>query len=86
MKPNISLACKKSPFLPPVRTVLGQFPRSAPNTSPNPRANPNPNPNQGQFSLGGGLKTKETKNRKEIKNDRRKKKEIKQSTLSFVKL
>ena len=54
MKPNISLACKKSPFLPPVRTVLGQFPRSAPNTSPNPRANPNPNPNQGQFSLGGG--------------------------------
>ena len=58
MKPNISLACKKSPFLPPVRTILGQFPPSAPNTSPNPRANPNPN--QGQFSLGG------TKNKRNV--------------------
>ena len=33
--------------------------------------------------LWGELQTKETKNRKEIKNNRTKKKEIKQKTLSF---
>ena len=26
MKPNISLACKKSPCFPPVKKVLGQLP------------------------------------------------------------
>ena len=62
MKPNISLACKKSPCFPPVKTVLGQLPPGAP------------------------IKTKETENRKEIKNNRRKKNVIKQKTLSFTKL
>ena len=82
MKPNISLACKKSPFFPPVKTVLGQFPprKISPNPSPNHKANPYPNPNRGggKFSLGliawTPVKIKETKNRKQIKNNRRKKK------------
>ena len=43
-----------------------------------------------QFSSGTivrtPIKTKEMKNKKEIKNNRRKKKEIKQKTLSFMKL
>ena len=58
----------------------GKFP---PNSSPNSKANPNPAPNRGwQFSLGKiirtPVKTKETENRKEIKNNRRKTKYIKQ--------
>ena len=84
MKPNILLAYKKY-FLPPAKTVPGQLPRgklSPYKTSPNPNANPNPNPNRGHF-LFGESKAKETKNRKEIKNNRRKKKEIKQKTLIF---
>ena len=50
MKPNISLACKKSPFLPPVKMVLGQLP---PNPSPNSKANPKPNPNRGAVFISG---------------------------------
>ena len=50
MKPNISWACKKSPFLPPVKMVLGQLP---PNPSPNSKANPNPNPNRGAVFFSG---------------------------------
>ena len=50
MKPNISLACKKSPLLPPVKMVLGQLP---PNPSPNSKANPNPNPNRGAVFFSG---------------------------------
>ena len=46
--------------------------------------------NEEQFSPGEivrtPVKTKETKNRKERKNNRRKKEEIKQKALSFIKL
>ena len=53
MKPNISLACKKSPCFPPVKMVLGQLaPRKiAPN------AKPNPYPNRGAIFLGGTNKS-----------------------------
>ena len=77
MKLNISLACKKFPFFPPVKTVLRQL---SPNSSPKSRANPNTDPNRGGGTIFFGrivptpVKTKETKNRKEIKNNRRKKK------------
>ena len=82
MKPNISLACKKYPCFPPVKAVLRQLtPRKiAPPPNPNPNSNDNPNLTLtgGQFSSGAivrtPVKTKETKNRKEIKNNRRKKK------------
>ena len=57
MKPNISLARKKSPCFPPVKMVLGQLaPRKiAPNLNPN--AKPNPNPNRGAIFLGGTNKS-----------------------------
>ena len=75
MKPNISLACKKSPLLPPVKMVLGQLP---PNPSPNSKANPNPNPNRGAVFFSGNCpdtgKSKRNENQKEIKNNRRKEK------------
>ena len=74
MKPNISLACKKSPFFPPVKTVPGQFPRGklSSKPSPNPKASPNPNPNRESNFLWGRIgrtpvKTKETKNTKEMR-------------------
>ena len=77
MKLNISLACKKFSFFPPVKTVLRQL---SPNSSPNSKANPKTDPNRGGGTIFFGgivptpVKTKETKNRKEIKNNRRKKK------------
>ena len=93
MKPNISLVCKKSTCFPPVKMVLGQLPpgKMAPNPNLNANANPNSNPNRGgQFSsraiVRTPVKTKETKNGKEIKKNRRNKKQIKQKTLSFIKL
>ena len=77
MKPNILLACRKSPFFTGKngsRTIAPEeiYP-------PNPKANPNPNSNRegGQFSLGG--------NREIIKNKRGKKK-IKPKRLCFIKL
>ena len=86
MKPNISLACKKSCF-PPVKLVLGKLPC---NPNRNPNANPNPNPDRRAIFLGGNcpdtVKSKKTKNRKEIKSNRGKKKEIKQKKLFFIKL
>ena len=86
MKPNISLACKKSCF-PPVKLVLGILPC---NPNRNPNANPNPNPDRRAIFLGGNcpdtVKSKKTKNRKEIKSNRGKKKEIKQKKLFFIKL
>ena len=74
MKPKILLACKKSPFFPPVKTVLGRLPprKISSNPSPNPKANPNPNPYLGGFSLGGIVWT--PVKAKETKNNRRKKK------------
>ena len=81
MKPKISWACKKSPFLPPVKTVLGQLP---PRTIAPTLALTLKLTLTGERSfLWGELQTTETKNRKEIKNNRTKKKEIKQKTLSF---
>ena len=91
MKPNISLACKKSSFFPLVKTVLGELARGKfpHNPSPNTKANPNPNPNRWrgrEVIFFGGIvrvpvETKETKKRKEIRNNRKKKKEIKQNRL-----
>ena len=66
MKNNILLANKKY-FLPPAKTVLGQFPRGklpSYKTSPKPKANPNPNPNRGAFSFGRNRKQKKRKTEK----------------------
>ena len=87
MKTNISLACKKSPFFPPVKMVLGQLPSTLTLTLK--LSQTLALTGGGGFSLGGILptpvKTKEMKKRKEIKNNRREKKLIKQKRLSFIK-
>ena len=91
MKHNISLVCKKSSCLPPVKTVLGQLPQRKlpPTLTLTLRLTQTLTLTWGQFSSGAvvrtPVKTKETKNRKEIKNNRRKKKEIKQR-MFFIKL
>ena len=50
MKPNISLACGKSPCFLPGNSSRTVKPRRKlpPNPNPNPKANPNPNPNPNQ--------------------------------------
>ena len=69
---HISLVCKKSPCLPPVKTVLGQLPpkKIAPNPNPNPKTNPNSNPNLGTIFLGDSCPDtgKNKRNKKQKRN------------------
>ena len=70
MKPNILLACKKSPCFPPKETVLGQLPLGQITLTQTPTLTGR------QFSSKATVripvKTKETKNRKEIKERKNK--------------
>ena len=78
MKPNILLVCKKSLCFPLVETILGKL---SPALNLTLKLTQTLTVTGGQFFSGAivrtPVKTKETKNRKEIKNNRRKKKEIK---------
>ena len=72
MKHNISLVCKKSSCLPPVKTVLGQLlpKKIAPSSNPNPKTNPNSNSNLETIFLGGSCPDtgKNERNKKQKRN------------------
>ena len=72
MKPNISLACKKSPCFRPVKAVLGQLlsRKIAPNPNRHSNDKPNPNPN---FNFPRGHCPDTCKNKRNEKLKRNKK-------------